>query len=132
MSLPWASPTVTVGAVGSAQALGGGGACSMARISARILAPIREVLRRQENVDVRLGWVQDVDVERKIVSVASSVHNLLERVEVLTPEGATTAWVIASNVYHRTAQGWRLVAHHASPGTTSEIQEVSDAPAVLH
>jgi hypothetical protein len=42
------------------------------------------------------------------------------------------AWVIATNVYHRTAQGWRLVAHHASPGTTSEIQEVSDAPAVLH
>ena len=41
-------------------------------------------------------------------------------------------FVIATNVYHRTAQGWRLVAHHASPGTTSEIQEVSDAPSVLH
>ncbi|TWO69786.1 nuclear transport factor 2 family protein [Caenimonas sedimenti] len=69
---------------------------------------------------------------RKIVSVASSVHNLLERVEVLTPQGPQQAWVIATNVYHRTAQGWRLVAHHASPGTVSEIQEVSDAPSVLH
>jgi ketosteroid isomerase-like protein len=69
---------------------------------------------------------------RKTVAVASCVHNVLERVEVLGPGGATNAWVIATNVYHRTAQGWRLVAHHASPGTTSEIQEVSDAPAIFH
>jgi ketosteroid isomerase-like protein len=55
-----------------------------------------------------------------------------ERVDVLEPGGPAHAWVIATNVYHRTAQGWRLVAHHASPGTTSEIQEVSDAPSVLH
>lgn len=75
------------------------------------------------------AWPERV---RKIVSVASSVHNLLERVEVLTAEGPTNAWVIATNVYHRTAQGWRLVAHHASPGTTSEIQEVSGTPSVLH
>ncbi len=51
---------------------------------------------------------------------------------MLTPQGPRQAWVIATNVYHRTAQGWRLVAHHASPGTASEIQEVSDAPSVLH
>ena len=75
------------------------------------------------------AWPERV---RKIVSVASSVHNLVERVEVLTAAGPTNAWVIATNVYHRTAQGWRLVAHHASPGTTSDIQEVSDAPSVLH
>jgi ketosteroid isomerase-like protein len=75
------------------------------------------------------AWPEQV---RKIVSVASSVHNLVERVEVLTVGGLTSAWVIATNVYHRTAQGWRMVAHHASPGTTSDIQEVSDAPAILH
>ncbi|HEY8358881.1 MAG TPA: nuclear transport factor 2 family protein [Ramlibacter sp.] len=69
---------------------------------------------------------------RKINSMASSVHNVLERVEVLTEQGTAHAWVMATNVYHRTAQGWRLVAHHASPGTTSEIQEVSEAPSVLH
>jgi len=69
---------------------------------------------------------------RKTVSVASCVHNLLERVEVLTPEGPTQAWVIATNVYHRTAHGWRMVAHHASPGTTSDIQEIAGSPAVLH
>ena len=75
------------------------------------------------------AWPERV---RKTVSVASAVHNLLERVEVLTGAGPKEAWVIATNVYHRTAQGWRMVAHHASPGTTSEIQEVSGAPSVLH
>jgi len=69
---------------------------------------------------------------RKIIAVGSAVHNVLERVEVPAETGPAIAWVMATNVYHRTAQGWRLVAHHASPGTTSEIQEVSDAPSVLH
>lgn len=75
------------------------------------------------------AWPERV---RKTVTMGSSVHNVVERIEVLTPQGPTQAWVIATNVYHRTAQGWRLVAHHASPGTASEIQEVSDAPSILH
>ncbi|MBC7601954.1 MAG: nuclear transport factor 2 family protein [Ramlibacter sp.] len=69
---------------------------------------------------------------RKTQALASAVHNVLERVEVPGPDGPTHAWVIATNVYHRTAQGWRMVAHHASPGTTSEMQEVSGGPQVLH
>lgn len=69
---------------------------------------------------------------RKVETAGSAVHHLIERVEVLTPQGPRQAWVIATNVYHRTAQGWRLVAHHASPGTSSDIQEVAQTPAVLH
>jgi ketosteroid isomerase-like protein len=69
---------------------------------------------------------------RKTLAIASAVHNVLERVEVLSPGGATQAWVIATNVYHKTTQGWRMVAHHASPGTQSDIQEVSAGPQVLH
>jgi ketosteroid isomerase-like protein len=68
----------------------------------------------------------------KTQAVASAVHNVLERVEVLGPGGASNAWVIATNVYHKTAQGWRMVAHHASPGTQADIQEVSGGPQVLH
>lgn len=75
------------------------------------------------------AWPERV---RRTVSVASAVHNLLERVEVMSPTGPREAWVIATNVYHKTAQGWRMVAHHASPGTASEVQEVSGAPSVLH
>jgi ketosteroid isomerase-like protein len=75
------------------------------------------------------AWPQQL---RKTVGMASAVHNVLEKVEVLGAEGPASAWVIATNVYHKTAQGWRLVAHHASPGTPSEIQEVSGSPQVLH
>ncbi len=70
---------------------------------------------------------------RKVEALGSAVHHLVERVEVASPQGPRRAWVLATNVYQKTAQGWRLVAHHASPGTPSEIQEVAaDTPPVLH
>jgi ketosteroid isomerase-like protein len=65
---------------------------------------------------------------RKVESLASVVHNVLERINVLTESGPAIAWVLATNVYHKTPQGWRMVAHHASPGTASEVQEISDMP----
>jgi uncharacterized protein (TIGR02246 family) len=69
---------------------------------------------------------------RKIESMASAVHNVIERVEVMTEAGQREGFTTATNVYHKTPQGWRLVAHHASPGTRSEMQEASAAPVVLH
>ena len=69
---------------------------------------------------------------RKVESMGASLHSVLERIEVMTEEGPRHAYVIASNVYHKTAQGWRMVAHHASPGTPREMQEVSETPPVLH
>ncbi|UUZ65272.1 nuclear transport factor 2 family protein [Polaromonas sp. P1-6] len=69
---------------------------------------------------------------RKVETMSASVHSVLERIEVLTDEGPRHAYVIATNVYHKTAQGWRMMAHHASPGTSHEMQEVSETPLVLH
>jgi len=69
---------------------------------------------------------------RRIDSMASAVHNVLERIEVMTSEGPVHAYVLATNVYHQTPQGWRLVVHHASPGTQDEVQEINQAPQVLH
>ena len=69
---------------------------------------------------------------RKIDSIGSTVHSVIERVAVMTAEGPRDAWVIATNTYHKTAQGWRLVAHHASPGSIEELQEGAAAPPVLH
>ena len=69
---------------------------------------------------------------RKVESLTSVVHNVLERIEVLTEGGPAHAYVLATNVYHRTAQGWRMVVHHASPGTQNEAQEINEAPQVLH
>ena len=69
---------------------------------------------------------------RKVESLTSVVHNVLERIEVLTENGPAHAYVLATNVYHLTAQGWRMVAHHASPGTQNEAQEVIETPQVFH
>ncbi|WP_372828299.1 nuclear transport factor 2 family protein [Polaromonas sp.] len=69
---------------------------------------------------------------RKVEAMSASVHSVLERIEVMTEEGPRHAYVIATNVYHKTAQGWRMVAHHTSPGTPREMQEISDSPQVLH
>ncbi|HEY2929624.1 YybH family protein [Piscinibacter sp.] len=69
---------------------------------------------------------------RRVVTLSSAVHSVLERVQVMTKEGPQSAWVIATNVYMKTAQGWRLVAHHASPGTPREVQEIVETASVLH
>lgn len=69
---------------------------------------------------------------RKIEALSSVVHNLIERIEVMTQGGPAHAWVLATNVYHRTSQGWRLVAHHASPGSADMVQELNESPTVLH
>ena len=69
---------------------------------------------------------------RRITSMGGAVHSVLERIEVMTSEGPVHAFVQATNVYHQTPQGWRLVVHHASPGTQDEIQEINQAPQVLH
>jgi len=69
---------------------------------------------------------------RKVESLASAVHNVLERVDVLTHEGPKHAYVLATNVYHKTAQGWRMVAHHASPGSARAPDEHDAAQQTLH
>jgi hypothetical protein len=41
--------------------------------------------------------------------------------------------VLATNVYVKAPQGWRMVLHHASPGSSSDVQEISESPpSVLH
>lgn len=70
---------------------------------------------------------------RRLHWVGGALHHLVERIEVPSEGGGTqSAWVVASNVYVKTAQGWRLVAHHASPGTLQELPTVGDAPSTLH
>ena len=72
------------------------------------------------------------DKVRRVHSLSCAVHHLLERVAVTGADGPGTAFVIATNVFLKTAQGWRLVAHHASPGTPSEAHDAAEPPSVLH
>lgn len=69
---------------------------------------------------------------RRIDNLSCAVHSVRECVEVLTPEGPIKAFVLATNVYFKTAQGWRMVAHHASAGGDAEAQDVGEMPIVLH
>ena len=64
----------------------------------------------------------------RLHAVGMAVHHLVERISVRTNEGAQTAWVLATNVYLKTTQGWRMVAHHASPGAPEHAQAARDGP----
>ena len=69
---------------------------------------------------------------RRVTTHASAVHSVLEHVRMMTEEGPREGWVVATNVYVKTAQGWRMVAHHASPGAPGEVQEMIESASVLH
>ncbi len=70
---------------------------------------------------------------RRLQAHGCAVHSVVVQIQVMTTEGAQAAWVVATNVFVLTAHGWRLVAHHASPGTSDEVHELIEASAsVLH
>lgn len=69
---------------------------------------------------------------RRLHTLRCAVHNVLERVSLKTAEGVRTAWVVATNVYLHTPQGWRMVAHHASPGVADKPTEWVQAGSQLH
>jgi ketosteroid isomerase-like protein len=70
---------------------------------------------------------------RRVDTLASSVHSVIEKIALPLPDGTGEAVVVATNVFQKTAQGWRLVAHHASPGALGEALAQPDAPSqVLH
>lgn len=68
----------------------------------------------------------------RVVALTSAVHSVAEHVEVMLPDGLHQAVVLATNVYHKTPEGWRMVAHHASPGVAPDAQAVGVQRPVLH
>ena len=58
---------------------------------------------------------------RRMHTLGCAVHHVVERIALIDAKGPRSAWVLATNVYLKTAQGWRMVVHHASPG--SELAE---------
>ena len=69
---------------------------------------------------------------KRVQAMGSAVHSVLERIDIVTVDGPRTGWIVATNVYVKTGEGWRMVAHHASLGAPDEIPEILDAPSVLH
>ncbi len=85
-----------------------------------------EALFNEGNLRIRAESI------RKIDGLSSAVHSVRERIELLTAEGPAVAFVVATNVYFKTAQGWRMVAHHASAALADEAVEPGDSPKILH
>ena len=69
---------------------------------------------------------------RRIESHLTAVHSVIEKIRVATPDGERFAWATATNVYLKSARGWRLVAHHASPGSAEEAADSAEAGSTLH
>lgn len=69
---------------------------------------------------------------RRLETAVCAVHHVTEKVQAMTADGMQTAFVMATNVYLRTADGWRMVAHHASPGAVAGVSEALGEPQVWH
>lgn len=90
--------------------------------AARLLGPV--AIRAAYTALLERGGLQVRPAQVvRVQALASSVHSVIEQVRVVLPDGAREAVVQATNVYHKTPRGWRLVAHHASAA------EVRDTPA---
>ena len=69
----------------------------------------------------------------RLQQLGCALHHLVERITIPGDKGPQEAFVLATNFYLKTAMGWRLVAHHASPGMPHELPtEGGDAPSTLH
>lgn len=68
-----------------------------------------------------------VDLEpcqiRRLAGAGLALHSVMERVGIEIDGHPGHGWVVATNVFQRTAIGWRLIAHHASgaPGPEPEV-----------
>lgn len=69
---------------------------------------------------------------RRLETPGCAIHSVLERIDASTAEGNQTAWALATNVYLKTALGWRLAAHHATAGLPHDVPEPHDGPTILH
>ena len=69
---------------------------------------------------------------KRLQAAGCAVHSVIEHITISTPEGPRDAWVVATNVYLVGADGWRLAAHHASPGSPREVEVETETAAVLH
>jgi uncharacterized protein (TIGR02246 family) len=59
---------------------------------------------------------------------ACALHHLAEHITLNTEQGPQSAWVLSTNFYVKTAQGWRIASHHASPGLPGTMTAPDGSP----
>ena len=89
---------------------------------------VRESWRRifASGQRLRVKVAQQVTMSGMMVEV----HSVHEVISVIGEEAAR-APMVATNVYVRTAAGWRMVAHHASPAPVEAVEEAPPKPPKL-
>ena len=65
-------------------------------------------------------------------NMTCSVHNLIEEVKTPDDPDWQEAHILATNVYLKTPQGWRIVIHHASVAPGKPADDPGSAAAMLH
>jgi ketosteroid isomerase-like protein len=68
----------------------------------------------------------------RLQTLGCAVHHLVEHITLSDAQGSHHARVLATNVYVNTTQGWRMVAHHASPGSEGVEPVQGETPSTLH
>ena len=94
---------------------------------------------------VRENWAQIFDSGQRlqvnlsdqviIAGMLFAVHSLHENILVRSGRGeGTQTVVVVTNVYQRSAQGWRMLLHHGShsPAPVVRREVPLEAPKVLH
>ncbi len=69
--------------------------------------------------------------EQSLNGMTLAVRSVYEQIAVVGEAQAPDP-VIATNIYLRTASGWRMVVHHASPTPANPETEGKPAPKTLH
>ena len=90
---------------------------------------------------VRESWGQIFNSRQKLqVRISNQVctqgmmlaiHSVQENIAV-PGEPRARSPAVATNVYTRTANGWRMLVHHASPAPAAPAPAAADGPKILH
>jgi uncharacterized protein (TIGR02246 family) len=93
--------------------------------AAQIREAWRQIFASGQTLRFRLRDQQSLD------GMTLVVHSVYEQITA-AGEARTHQPVVATNVYMRTENGWRMVVHHASPAPATSESADKRAPKTLH
>jgi ketosteroid isomerase-like protein len=91
--------------------------------------PVRDSWRRIFASGQRLRF--QIAQQVRLAGVMVAVHSLHEIITVVGEKRPRPA-VVSTNVYLRTAAGWRMVVHHTSPAPEASVEAAPETPKILH
>ena len=91
---------------------------------ADVLAGWKRILGNGQRLRVKIAQ------QSTITAMTVAVHSVHELISI-EGEGPAKHPVVATNVYQRTAAGWRMIAHHASPAAGQPAAELPTFAQVL-